>query len=470
MLIYILFFVFLVLMIGSYFLFKKDIIEPAIIFTIAYTISTFCAMVNVEYWNIDLKLETFLILLFGGVEFIAISYLIHRLYEKKYKEVDGNKIEGKKIKIAKWKVVLIIIYDIIVIVLLINSILDIAKQFGEYSSFSEALSIFRDNTSYDVKTNLPKIISILLKPIYATAYIFMFIYLNNIIYENQKTIKNILSKTIYLVPVVLYIVECLVQSNRLSIITLILAGFIMYIILLYQKQSWKKKISLKSIMILAMVAVIGLIVFYFSARLIGRKVSKNAFQYITMYCGGSIECFDLYLEQPVEKSNIIGYETFTYLIRNLNDYNIIKLDKTPTAHLEWRYSDKVMVGNVYTAYRRWIQDFGILGAIVLQALMAIFYNVYYNKIKYVNKKSVWNNIFIIIYSIFAYSLFTHPIDSTLYSFTLRLAWITQTVTLIIMYLFFAETEIKFRYGFNLKICNKDIIGNRKINENEKIDD
>lgn len=475
MLIYILFITFLVMLTTAYFMYKKDILQPAVIFLAVYTVSIFCAMVNVKSWGIDLKLETFLIILLGGIEFIAISYIINKLYLKKnvnsFKDdIEANKNQKdieqeekiKKIKIQNWKLIAIIIYDIIVIMLLIKSIIDIANSFGQFSTFSQALSIYRANTSYNINASLPRIVALLLKPIFATAYIFLFVYIYNIIFTQGKIYKKLFKEAIYLIPVIIYIVQCLLQSNRLNIITVILAGFTMCLILWYEKNSWKKVIKIKNLVILAIVAILGLMMFYKSATLIGRKVSKNMFEYITMYCGGSIECLDLYIREPIEKTNIIGYETFSYFIRNLNDYHIIKLDKVPTPHLEWRYSNDIMVGNVYTAYRRWIYDFGYIGMVILQAIMAIFYNIYYNKIKYSKNKQSTYNIALILYGSFAYSLFTHPIDSTLYSFTCRLAFITQTITLIILYFFFIETNVELKHGLNIKIANKYLIKDWKL--------
>ena len=85
MLIYILFIGLIGILVGSYFLFKKDIIEPAIILVAAYILSVFCVIVNIEKWGVQLSNKAFWILLLGTLEFVIISLLITKIFEKKCK-------------------------------------------------------------------------------------------------------------------------------------------------------------------------------------------------------------------------------------------------------------------------------------------------------------------------------------------------------------------------------------------------
>ena len=456
MLIYVMLVLFFLITILVYIKAKGDILQPSVIFSAMYTFSILCAALNKDYWGINLSLKTFFIIVLGGLEFIIISFLIDYYYKRKNenKKIELSQREVSQtrvIKIEKWKIALIIIYSIIVIILLILNVLSIASEFGEFSNFSEALTIFRQNTSYESNTSLSRIVSLLLKPLLAAAYICLFVYIKNIIYKEGKMIKKIFTESIYLLPVLAFIIQSLAQSNRGSILRIAIAGFVMFVIVWYQKENWKRKISFKAILILVLVACIGLTMFYFSATLVGRKISKNLIQYVTMYCGGSIQCLDLYIEDPVEKSSIFGYETFTYLIRNLQDYAGLELEEVPTTHLEWRRSNGVLVGNVYTSYRRWIQDFGYIGMILLQAGVAIFYNVYYNKMKYSkNKSSTVNDLALLTYAYLAYPLFIHSIDSIFYLNVFRVYFITQTITLILGYIFLLKTKISLKGRFEYK--------------------
>ena len=78
MLIYILLAFFTLLLIVSYFLFKKDIIHPAVIFNFMFLVSILCAIYNIERWKVNIHLDTFLILIFMAIEFLALSYAIQK--------------------------------------------------------------------------------------------------------------------------------------------------------------------------------------------------------------------------------------------------------------------------------------------------------------------------------------------------------------------------------------------------------
>jgi len=163
-------------------------------------------------------------------------------------------------------------------------------------------------------------------------------------------------------------------------------GVIIAIILWSQKKNWKSRIAFKNIGIIVAVGVVGMVLFYLSASLIGRSNDKNLFKYVTTYAGGSIECLNHYVIFPIEgeKSDIVGNETFYTLLQSLDKYKIThtNIAEKQTAHLSFRYYYDSMIGNVYTAYRRWHHDFGWIGIIVLNGIMAAVFAVGYYIHKY----------------------------------------------------------------------------------------
>lgn len=441
MLIILLLTIYTILLIISYFLFKKDILQPGVVFIAAYVVSVFCATLNINKWNINFHTNTFLVLLFGAIEFIAISYIIFKIFNKKYeKEEKQTDLQQTYNPIKIWKIVIISIYGIVSVALLLYNVLQIAGQFGDYSSLSQALGIFKEHTSYRTDANLPKYINWMQKPMYAFAYIMLYYYLKEVIF-NYASIKHVAIKKIYyLIPVICFIIQELLSSNRLSILSLLIATLVMLAIIWQEKNKWAKNISIKTISIVGIVMIVFLIIFYFSASLVGRKNKKNMVDYITLYAGGSIECFNRFMQDDdKQNSEIWGEESFYYLVKNLYDYNIIEMDKFYPIHLEFRDNDNgETIGNVYTAYRRWTHDFGISGAFILNGIMAVFYSVFYNLIKkHKNKEFA-----IIMYGYMSYPLFLHCIDGYLYLLTVRIAFATTFAIFVLIYLFIN--------GFNFK--------------------
>ncbi|MFU7516452.1 O-antigen polymerase [Clostridium sp. HCS.1] len=460
--IYILFGLFFLMLIYLYLRFNRDLIQPSVIFCLVYCVSIFCAILNVSKWNIQLEMKTFLILFLGAVEFIIISLLVNKHFEKNSKscEVIG-KNRSFNIEIEKYKVFIITVYNVIMIGLLLYYVLNIASQFGEFNSLSEALTLFKQHTSYAKDAELPHLLLFAQKPIIVFAYIFMYLYIKNIIFDEENSILyNIFSKWYYLIPVVGYIIHEFINSNRLTILSLGFATFTITLILYNIKNNWKKPIKMKSIITIGIIGILVLVIFYLSASWVGRINNKNLIDYITLYCGGSIENLNLFIKSPPEASSIWGKESFYYLIKNLHDYGIMPLSQMYPIHLEFRYYDSIMIGNVYTAYRRWIYDFGIVGMIILQGIMALFFNVFYNKIKY--SASKYLDFYIIIFSYMIYSVFLHPIDSYFYLQTVRLAFVSTFVLFILIYMFIFKFHITLKKGLTIRIGNYYIFFENKL--------
>ena len=112
-----------------------------------------------------------------------------------------------------------------------------------------------------------------------------------------------------------------------------------------------------------------------------------------------------------------------------------------------------MVGNVYTAYRRWIYDFGFVGAVFLQGVMAAVISIFYNKLKYRKVRNI--GFWLILYSYLAYTVVFHPIDGYFYVQYVSQTFITTVILIWLMYWFFVNMKIEYKNGLIIHI-NKNI--------------
>ena len=416
---------------------QKDIMDPAVIFCAMYIVSVFCALLNIQKWNIHMKWYTVVFLVIGAAIFVGVS-----IGTKKYVFSTANKSilkqnqqseMNKEIPVA---VVLIVsVYSILTIWFMVSEILKIAKAFGEFSTFSQALTIYKDHASYKMETQLPGYVTLMLKPVIACAYIMTFFFFKGILKENLSLKEKLTKYWYYLFPTILYIVQRLLESNRGAIIDFAIAALVMYFVLWNRKNKWKKSVKVRVLVEIGAIGIVGLIVFYYSASIIGRINTKGLFDYITYYCGGSIECFNRYLQNMPEHSKIFGEETFYHLIVDLDSLGItnFNLQELASGHFDFQYYNDIMIGNIYTAYRRWMQDFGIVGTILLQSVMAAFFSGFYYKIKVMAQKGKRTDFAIILYSYLAYCIFLHPIDAYFYLETFSKATIATLVVLFVVY-------------------------------------
>ena len=447
--IYLLLIVFLIFTVLSFFVFEKDYIHPTFIFNLMFLLSIICAIYNIEVWDINIHNNTTWILVIMAVIFFLCSIVLdYILSKKRNNNINDSKGRICSINIKWWKTLLILIFDIIYIVLMIINIKKIASRFGEFNNFSQALTIFKNNVIYHANAQFPKYLTISAKLIFSFAYVYLFAFINNLLsMEKIRINKDLFKSFVYIIPTFVYCISLLLQSSRGSILRMLIAAVVMFLILYYQKYSKNIKFKLWQVLVIIGSAVFILIGFYYSSKIIGRStLKKNPVEYITLYGGGSIELFDMYLQDGKKDQKYIGYESFWGIYRFLDDYNIVSFAKKPVGSLEWR-KDKngVTIGNVYTAYRRWINDFGFIGCAIMVLIICILYNFIYNALK---SKSFYNkinayNICLILYSIFFYHLFLISIDCRIFDEIIP-ASVSQYIILVIVYFLFVANKEKVK--------------------------
>ena len=460
MMIIILLMLFIGILIGSYFLFNKEIMQPAVIFCATYTFSILCAVLNIGKWGIELSVKTFLILFIGGLEFCAISYGVYRYFQKK-KVITQDTEEHKSIEVSKILTGSLIVIEVILLIVLLMNVLKIASKYGSFNSFSKALTLYKQHTGYSKDDELPGYVAKSIKIITASAYVSMFIFLNNVIKSNGKIGKRILENGIHLVLPLIFCIQKFMESGRGGIVYFLLSTLTMSIVIWSIKAKWKEQIKIKTIAKISLSVCFALILFYLSTPLVGRINKKNLFDYITYYCGGSIECFNQWVEKPDSVEVVRGEYTFAKTIRNLNELKITDYKLNNKNYSKFIYYEKTMVGNIYTAYRSWMHDWGIPGAIILQAIFAIIVNLLYNMIKYGKQREYINDLLIILYGYISYTIYMHPIDSYFYLHFFTESTIAIMVMIVLLYFIATNIKIEKKNGITVLYKNKLVMENFK---------
>ena len=159
-------------------------------------------------------------------------------------------------------------------------------------------------------------------------------------------------------------------------------------------------------------------------------LKNNFIEYISMYAGGPVKLFDMFIKNPVPNSGIWGKETFPSLLKTFRSlgYDIPQY----ISKKEFRFYNGVNLGNVYSAYRNWLSDFGINGVYILQTIFALFYNSYYYLLR---KKGYKKHILaLIIYGYMAEAIFLHPIDDWLFSMFVSVGFIIYIIVFWLLYI------------------------------------
>lgn len=255
----------------------------------------------------------------------------------------------------------------------------------------------------------------------ASAYVTAYIGTNNLFSGRNKV------RTLSLfVPSVLFVIDKILNAGRGEILFLIGGISLAAYVMMQRRHAWKKRFARKYIKYLILVAVLVLSFFSLSRTLVGRTDDSDALYYLTRYAGGSIQAFDMYLQEPIVNSTIWGKETFSTLNKLIGTkFNIPEL--VYIAHLEFRQKFGMSIGNVYGSFRYYIQDFGYVGMVILTFLSSIFYTRLYRKIK--GKSTIADDGFdwlLFFYMFIGPSLFMHSIAdftySQLFNITSNIKW------------------------------------------------
>lgn len=424
-----LFLFFIILLFITYYLFDKDFMAPSFILTAMYIVSIGVALLNYKEWGLsDYSSTTFFIILGGAVLFILVGFVVKLVvYPTNYQistSVDVALKQPHNLRINKPITIVLTIVNVIIVYLWAHAVRNIV---GSAGSFSQMMESFRAITSYSVDPteSIPGYIQQLSKIPTVSGYIYGFVLCYNLALGSIKK-----QDWLWCLPnIMLYVVLSIFSSNRLNLLGLI-GAYIIYFYVTRQEVTTRSS-SLKNFLKLFTIFAVALLVFYAIRILVGRRGSADTgfMDYISIYVGAPVKLLDLFIKQPIHDLSIWGKETFVSINGTLRElgFNIPKY----LMHKEFRTYNGIELGNVYSAYRSWYADFGVVGVIVLQSLLSLFYNVYY----YVMKKKgfILHKIAVLLYGYFSMALFLHPIADWFYPIFMSVGTIIYIVLFTFVY-------------------------------------
>ncbi len=395
----------------------KDVFSPSAMICESYILAVFCASLNIKKWGIDLSSSTFYMIVLGILAFIIPSIITgHFTLKNKKREKKVN--NTKKFKLNRQTYIVLIFFQMITLILYFYYV---KKTVGSISSLFDMMQTYREGVAYgNLESQIPTFVNQMFKISQIVAFIsfYYLIYCKFILKENNKyKLLNILS-------ILLFLVLSLFSGGRYKMVAFILGCIALCYFLLNTTK--KIKINIKFVTKISIVVLAIMLIFSNTRTLVGRTNTSGFTDYISSYFGGSIELLDLYIENPIQKSSIWGKETFYGINKTLSKFGVVE---KYSGNLEFRKSNGIYIGNVYTSFRIYHYDFGYIGIVILQMILAIFWTLWYKKIKNdENNKSLNMNIY--FYSMFVSCLWLSSYTDSFFSSIVS----SSTITLIIYYL------------------------------------
>ncbi|MDD7409789.1 O-antigen polymerase [Fusobacterium gastrosuis] len=391
--IFILFIGILFLFILSFFLFKKNILNPSVVICSVFLVSLLFSILNINNWNLKFNLETVLIVLYSLIVFILGNTLVIVL---KMKNI--NIFEETEIRKGS--------FYLHFLVMILLSLLIIPYFKGTYQ-----LSIIGGNPGgYDKMLmytrkaklsfyNIGKFNTLSLYLARAVSYISIYIFSHVTIFKGFK-FKNLY----LLMPTIIYSIFLILTTGRNYFIYLTAYILVIYFTLFQRKYKFNKKLY-KTIIVYGIVGLtLFIIIFLAAGFLTGKTQRRGVFEEISLYVGSSIPALNLYMENERIAPELFGQNTLfrIYNILRKLGYSIPQL----YAPFEFVNLNERLTTNIYTGIRRYYQDFGFIGLTVMMYFLGAFYGIFFHIVCYAKK----SRFKMILYATFCYPIFEFVIE------------------------------------------------------------
>lgn len=352
-----------------FFIFKVDWLSPTIIVISTLFISVSFLAINANDWGIVLSSNTFFIIMVGIIS-ISLGEMSARLIFKK------QNISEQTMKVSKRKKAInpsnkitnfIILYMIATLIWYFLSIRSAVLTSGLNNL--TFLGAYRASES-DINSIL-KLCLIINLPI---AYYYLLAFIDNLINSRVK-------KKRYLIPVVIHLISSALSSGRMEIlytlITIVALSYIVY----YQKHGWNLKFNIKIIRKMILAAALSIGIFFILGYFTGKSNMHSFYYIISLYVGSPVAALDYFLTGFDYSLSNFGHETLIG-VNNLLEMVGIELSMANTRILPFVHLGNMPSRtNIYTSFRRVINDYNYFGMIIYQFLIGVSYSSIYQKIK-----------------------------------------------------------------------------------------
>lgn len=438
---YILFISLVVMLFFAYLITGKDILSPWIISIFMFILTVGVAMVNIDYWKKDIGPYTIIVVLIAllswGMGEIFGKKIISKkknVYhdEKSFSSING----GGPIKIEFRFLLLSISFIMIVTFFYFDFIRVLALSAGNQSGLDGMLHYAR-NAQFDDSINSDQSFLLNMGITFSRviSYFFIYVFISNLVFSKFK-----ISLMIYLLPAFINFGNILLSTGRTQFINMIAFSLILFFLLLKKKYNWSTKLDLKIIVIGILGIIVFLFIFRVSGYLTGKSLNYNLWDNISKYLGTPVVALDIYLKNPPTK-DFFGKETFSSVYHILRKLGLeIPSYSVPHEFISWNNITNV---NIYTSFRRYIQDFSIGGLVFMQFIIGGFYGAFYQYIK--AKKSI--GLSVIVYSMIFFPIVQVAIEERFFMNITAIGTIYNLIALLIVWKFFEKRS----YNLNTKI-------------------
>ena len=437
-------------MIGIAYIFaNRTVLSPWVIGCAMFLVSTVFAMLNVNKWQFTLQPVTVIIILAALACLGAGEMLVTGLFQRfRWKRTNTDRSAVQSGSVLSGRAMPIYVPLAAVVTVALVMCLMLVYYYKETYAFSLAGGN-PGGTELMLKYAREAKLSRLAVPgrIYghvgfltkALGYIFLYAFVYNTVLFGWK-----LRWLPLLIPVALYIPFILLSTGRTDFIYVTVVVMMVGCYLYLQKNAWHYRCTFK-ILLLAVIALAAFfLVFVLSGLLTGKVNFSNAYNSISFYTGLSIPSLDYWIQNPLPDTPYIGNHTLIPMYSTLRTLGFDLPDLyAPYEFVQFNGTS----GNVYTAIRRYMEDFTVVGMLGLFFLLGALYSFLFNWMK--NRNS--NGFLLLVYAAYCYPIFELSIEERFFMNVFSTGSVYLFVYLgVLYYLFVAYPRKRAAMSHRLK--------------------
>lgn len=421
----ILFMFVLLLFMYFYYDYDRDVLEPTLLLTGSFAFSIFLVAIYEIRWNLIVHNNTIFVILLSLLFFHGGSFLTHSIIKEKkeYKKYENISFVNRNNVIA----CLLMILSLSFLYLNIRDFYNLAEMLSDSSTISKQLRVVLDNLNNN-KVTYSHLHTYRLYFLECLSITNSFYFLYNCIFHKIK-IKNFF----YLCPTFIYFVSLFYQGGRQMylhyLLFMLILGFLMYQYKNHLEGHFNKKmiVSLLAIFLLFLLLFIGIGIF-------NEKIQGHNFiKVFVHYDGVNITALDYFINKRIiPDDQYIGTMTLSPIYSNLRSlgFSLPILNAYITEFVPFGEVDT----NCFTALRRYIQDYGYSGCMMIMFIVGALFTFIYDYIKYIAFKFLP----VMIYSMFSYVLFLSAREEMFFN------WMFSTASIYRIILVYGLFKMQFK--------------------------
>ena len=379
----------------------RVVLTPQFGFIACFIPQAIYALFYVKKWDLELSFNTMVVLIGGCSWFLAVSLLIssffRRTHPNTYRSLFTSSSDNKEIRIERWKIIALLLFQIVVIALMLRYILSLPG-----GSFAEKL-FFRDYTSKRVEGglsgagyDLPSYLSVSRAFSYYAGFVTSYLTIHGFVHKYKA------NRTFLIISYIMSVLSSLLLGQRFGVYSLVIATLVQWYFIRGKKSLWKKVLSPKLIGRVLIIMFLFILVFVQLGNFIGKGTRTTGSDYIAVYLSAQLKNLDLYVRNGIFGSGVDNWQTLYSWVNFFADTFGISAWK----HFydqPFYYINGYSLGNVSTVFYWFLHDGGYLGVFIFITLMAVISQaVYWRAIGSKKKYSI--DLSLVIYSYLYYGI------------------------------------------------------------------